>query len=210
MQPKVIYCDNHILVLDKPALLPTQPTPTSSHSLETWGKTYIKEKYSKPGAVYLHAVHRLDSVAWGLVLFARTSKALSRLQEQQREGGYSKKYLTLVERHLDAPDGELIHYLKHGSHRALIDPQGKKAHLRYRVLKAVDNSSLVEVQLVTGRYHQIRAQFSAIDHPIIGDSKYGAKISFSQGGIALQHSELSILHPVLKKTMTFNSLYKIL
>src|SRR5271157_2830558 len=173
----VIYCDNHILVADKPAGWLTQPDGSGTPDLETAMKDYIKKKYGKPGEVFLHAVHRLDRPVGGLVLFARTSKALSRLNEQVRDGAIKRTYLAEVEGVLESKEGQLEHSLLHGDHRAVVSTakDAKLARLHYRVESYKEYSSRVVIELQTGRYHQIRAQFSAIGHPIVGDSRYGAQ-----------------------------------
>lgn len=182
-------CDNHVLVVDKPAEIATQP------DLVELAKAWVKKKYNKPGSVFLEPIHRLDKPASGLVLFARTSKALTRLQEQMRERKIEKIYHAWVERSPPQQKGELRHLLIHGSHRAEISPQGKEAILEYAVIKKEKNRSLLRIHLLTGRYHQIRAQFSTIACPILGDKKYGSTLSWSLG-IALFAKELSFKHPV--------------
>lgn len=168
-KPEEIFSDNHILILDKPAGMPTQSDDPQIMNLQTWGQQYLKQKLNKPGNVFLHPIHRLDKPVRGLVIFAKTSKALSRLNEQIKEGKVKKTYHALVEGTLKEPSGTLTHYLRHDEHRAVIcskeDPLGKKAILEYRLIKPVPHGSLVEITLLTGRYHQIRAQFSAISHP---------------------------------------------
>lgn len=194
----ILFEDNHLLAVVKPPMCPTQPTPTGEKSLEDMAKAYIKEKYQKPGNVFLHAVHRLDKAASGIVLFAKTSKALSRLQEMMREYTIEKEYLALVEGALKKKSGTLEHLLLHGDHRALVHPDGKKSVLHYEVIEEGNNSSLLRIQLITGRYHQIRAQLAHIGHPIIGDSKYGSHVPF-QHGICLFHNKMQFLHPVTKE-----------
>lgn len=201
MNPNVVFCDNHVLVVDKPALWVTQKTEGHDASLEEWAKAWVKQKYEKPGAVFLHAIHRLDKEASGLVLFARTSKALSRLNEAMREGKIQKTYHALVEGLLKPSEGKLTHLLEHGEHRAHIG-HGKEAVLHYRVLETKKDATLVEIDLETGRYHQIRAQFAATHHPILGDKKYGSQMSHSEPGIALRHVRLVFPHPVSGQLQT--------
>ncbi len=200
MNPVVLFCDNHILVVDKPAMLVTQPTEGHKTSLEDWAKGWIKQKMEKPGAVFLHAVHRLDREVRGIVLFARTSKALTRLNEAMRKGEIHKTYQAILEGVLSESEGRLIHDIEHKDHRASIgkSTDSKKAVLLFRVLKQFQDTTLVEIELETGRYHQIRAQFSAIGHPILGDKKYGSKRSYDQPGIALCHTQIVFPHPTLK------------
>lgn len=201
----VIYCDNHILVADKPAGWLTQPDGSGTPDLETAMKEYVKKKYGKPGDVFLHAVHRLDRPVGGLVLFARTSKALSRLNEQVRDGAIKRIYFAEVEGVLEPKEGQLEHLLLHGDHRAVVStsPEAKLARLHYRVESHKENRTRVVIELQTGRYHQIRAQFSAIGHPIVGDSRYGAREEGQT--IHLHCACLIFLHPVTKLELTFES-----
>lgn len=191
---KPIYCDNHLLVLNKPAGIPTQP------DFHEAARAWVKEHFGKPGNVFLEPIHRIDRPVSGIVLFARTSKALSRLNEAMRERKMRKFYIAIVEGQVPE-EGVLEHYLIHGDFRAHIDPSGKQAILNYRRLKVNEKYSLVEIELVTGRYHQIRAQFSAIGHPIVGDAKYGSSENYSQ--IALHHQMLQFEHPTSKEALTF-------
>jgi len=193
---KPIFCDNHLLVLDKPAGIATQP---DFHEL---AKNYIKEAFNKPGKVFLEPIHRLDKPVGGLVLFARTSKALSRMNEAMREKKLKKIYRARVEGIVEET-GTLKHFLTHGEYRALIDPNGKEAILHFERLEIFGDNSHVEIELETGRYHQIRAQFSAIGHPILGDQKYGAKKR--QENIALHHYKLQFPHPISKQEITCQS-----
>lgn len=206
---KIIYEDNHQLVVDKPAGLLTQPSGTEQDSLEGWAKKWVKEKYGKPGEVYLHAVHRLDKPVGGIVLFARTSKALGRLQESMRNKQTRKLYRALVEGMLDQKEGFLENFLVHEEHYARIatghEKEAKKARLHYRVLETKGGRSLLEVELETGRYHQIRAQLSAAGHPIVGDKRYGSTQVYREGEIALHHTLLEIPHPITGIMQTFKS-----
>lgn len=206
--PEILYVDNHLLALYKPPGLLTQPSGTKEESLECWGKEWIKKEFSKPGDVFLQAVHRIDRPVCGVVLFARTSKALKRLQKYLREGLCKKTYWALVEGHLNQSQGRLRHLLVHGNHRARVvssQVQGaKEAYLDYRVIKELEGQSLLEIQLLTGRYHQIRAQLAAIGHPIVGDDKYGAAFT-KQEGIGLCHYFLRIPHPTQDKEVLVQS-----
>jgi 23S rRNA pseudouridine1911/1915/1917 synthase len=185
----ILYHDNHLLVVDKPADVATQP------DLTEMAKAWIKHKYHKPGAVFLHPIHRLDKPVSGLVLFARTSKALSRLQEQMREQKIEKTYLAWIEGAPPEEEGTLIHRLEHGSFKAVLSSKGKEAKLCYKVVQKKEGLTLLEIHLVTGRYHQIRAQFAAIGCPILGDAKYGSRHSWPKG-IALIHVQMKLTHPV--------------
>ncbi|MCB1107890.1 MAG: RluA family pseudouridine synthase [Chlamydiia bacterium] len=205
----ILYEDNHLLAINKPKGLLTQPTPTQAESLETLAKTWIKTKYQKKGNVFLHPIHRLDKPVSGIVLFARTSKALSRLNSQMREHLIEKTYLAEVEGLLEKSSGELFHHLARTSYRTLVQKnskggEGKPAHLSYTVLKEESHSTHVLITLHTGRYHQIRAQFAHIGHPIIGDVKYGAKKT-SSSSIALHHAILTFYHPITNQKLTIQS-----
>ncbi|MBS3904926.1 MAG: RluA family pseudouridine synthase [Simkania sp.] len=207
MIPVVLYCDNHLLVVDKPPMLVTQPTEGHRTSLEEWAKQWIKQKFNKPGAVFLHAIHRLDKEVSGIVLFARTSKALSRLNESMRKGDIRKTYLAIVEGTLPATEGVLENELEHVGHRALIrkNVKSKKAILHYEVIEKKGDKALLRIELETGRYHQIRAQLSHIGCPIVGDKKYGSKCSSREPGVALCHAQIFFTHPISNKKMRIES-----
>ena len=210
----IIFEDNHLLCLDKPGGLLTQPSGTDRMSLEEEAKAWLKEKYSKPGAVFLEAVHRIDAAACGIVLFARTSKALSRLTAAVREGRCSKEYRVLVEGRPKRGKGELRDWMVHDEHKAVIvratTADAKEAVLDYETLEVRnDGTSLLKVMLGSGRYHQIRAQFAHEGCPVVGDARYGASIAYRHGCIALQHYRLSIEHPITKEKMVFTSKIKL-
>jgi 23S rRNA pseudouridine1911/1915/1917 synthase len=203
---EVIFCDNHLLVAVKPAGLLTQPDESGKPSLEERAKSWIKKEFKKPGNVFLHCIHRLDKPVSGLVLFARTSKALSRLNEQSRNLEIQRMYLAEVEGILSQKEGRLDHYLIHGDHSAIVAKEGdrdaKHARLTYTTLRFLPHSTLVSIELETGRYHQIRAQFSAIGHPVVGDGRYGAK---ALPIIHLHSAKLSLQHPVTQEILRFES-----
>ncbi len=203
MQPSVLFFDNHILVVFKPAGLATQPSVGNEANLEDWAKKWLKAEIKKDGNVFLVPIHRLDKPVSGLVLFARSSKALSRLNEMMRERKISKRYHAEIEGKLPIDEGTLEHYLVHDKFMARVadakEPEAKRAFLSYRTLWP----QMIEVELETGRYHQIRAQFAAIGCPIVGDSKYGSKKNFPDQMIALQHVQLDFLHPVTKAQLSF-------
>ena len=193
---EIFFEDNHLLIVNKPADLLTQPTNLQKESLEGLAKAYIKGRYKKPGNVFLHALHRLDKPVSGIVVFAKTSKALRRLNQQIREGLWQKTYLATLESPMNERQGELIDYILHKDFHAKIVPKetpgAKKAHLHYKTL----DDGQVEINLITGRYHQIRAQFAHRSCPIKRDRKYGAKTSTNSGaGIELKHSRLQLEHP---------------
>ncbi len=203
----VVYLDNHLLVVNKISGLLTQETNLEENSLQNFCKQYLKEKYSKAGNVFCEPIHRLDKDVSGLVIFARTSKALSRLNAQIRKRSVTKKYVALVEGLLDfCEEKQFTHYLIKENYRAKAFDQekegSKNAELFIRPLETHASNTLVEVTLVTGRYHQIRAQLSHIGHPILGDHKYGAT-SRGKREIALHHKEFSLDHPVTKERLTW-------
>ncbi len=205
---EVLFFDNHLLIAVKSCGVLTQPEEEGGDSLETFAKEWVKREYQKSGKVFLHAVHRLDRPVSGLVLFARSSKALSRLNDQQRGQEIQRIYVAEVEGILSLKEGRLDHYLIHGDHRALLakreDPQAKHARLTYRVIRYREHSTIVSIELETGRYHQIRAQLSAIGHPIVGDLRYKAKMG-DEKAIHLHCMKLGFQHPVTKEVLTFES-----
>ena len=207
----VLYEDNHVLLVNKPAGIPTQPSDHSSESLEDRAKAWIKIQRNKPGNVYLHAVHRLDRVVSGVVLFACTDKALSRLNAQARDRKMLKLYHAVVQPGPKKDSGQLRNFLKHGHLKALIasgtDKEAKEALLRYRVLSRSGNQALLEVDLETGRYHQIRIQLSTAGFPIVGDGLYGGTGHLAGGGIALHHAILEFEHPVKKERLRIEAPY---
>ena len=206
---KVIYEDNHIIVVEKIPNIPSQADKTGDTDMLSLVKSYIKEKYNKPGNVYLGLVHRLDRPVGGIMIFAKTSKAASRLSNQVREKIFKKKYLAVVEGKFEKEEGTLEDYL-YKDERNNISKVVKKekknakyAKLDYKVLAYDERNkiSLVEINLHTGRHHQIRVQLSNAGHSIYGDQKYGTRGKRKQ--IALWAYELTIIHPISKKEMTF-------
>ena len=208
---QVVYEDNHIIIVNKESGEIVQGDKPGDRPLSEIVKDYIKEKYQKPGAVFLGVVHRLDRPVSGLVVFARTSKALTRLNKMFAEKDNIKKtYWAIVEREkgiVKSESGELTHWLVRNEQQNksyAYDhevPRSKKAQLRYRVLTQGDNYDLVEVELLTGRHHQIRCQLSTIGCPIKGDLKYGARRSNPDGSISLQSHRIEFIHPVSKETI---------
>ncbi len=208
---KVIYEDNHIIIVYKESGEIVQGDKTGDTPLSETVKAYIKEKYQKPGAVFLGVAHRLDRPVSGLVVFARTSKALARLNKMFAEGEVHKTYWAIVSRE----DGErstvngewttLTHWLvrneKQNKSYAYDHevPNSKKAVLRYRAIGHSERYTLVEVELMTGRHHQIRCQLAAIGCPIKGDLKYGARRSNPDGSISLLSRKVEFIHPVSKE-----------
>lgn len=201
---KIKFLDNHIVVVFKDAFVLTQPNNTKTLDLETLTKNFLKEKFKKPGKVFLHAIHRLDKEVEGLVLFARTSKALKRLNEQMKEKKITRKYIAEVQGHLKEKQSTIENLLIHRSHRAKVvtkDPKAKKSFLKYKVIKEKKDSSILEIELLTGRYHQIRISFASIGHPIIGDKKYGSKIASKKMHLCCFCLEFT--HPITKKHLQF-------
>ncbi len=206
---KVIYEDNHIIVVEKIPNIPSQADKTGDTDMLSLVKSYIKEKYNKPGNVYLGLVHRLDRPVGGIMIFARTSKAASRLSNQVREKIFKKKYLAVVEGKFEKEEVTLENYLakntKTNTSKVVnkSNKDAKLAKLDYKVLSynKQENLSLVEINLHTGRHHQIRVQLENIGHSLYGDQKYGTIGKNKQ--IALWAYELTIVHPTTKEEMTF-------
>ena len=198
----ILYEDNHLLIVNKHCGDLVQPDPSGESALEDRIKRFIKERDGKPGEVFLGVVHRIDRPVSGAVLFAKTSKALVWLNEMIREGRIRKVYWALTENRPEAESGELRHYiLRDGrtNRSKAFDaprPEAKEARLKYRMAGAGTRYTLLEVELLTGRHHQIRAQLSKIGCPIRGDLKYGAKRSLPGGGISLHSRQVAFDHPV--------------
>lgn len=199
---KVLYEDNHVIAVYKEAGIPVQGDESGDVCLMDMVKDYLKEKYGKPGAVFLGLVHRLDRPVSGIVIFGKTSKGASRLSEQFRAHTVKKIYHALVEGTLEKKEGVLINYLLKDTEKNFVTvydaPHGeaKQAELLYRVLEFREGDTLVEIELKTGRSHQIRTQFAHIGHPLVGDSKYGTKKAYKKGAIALASVELQFDQPV--------------
>ena len=197
----VIYEDNHLLAVVKPAGLATMGTPPGKPTLLSEAKQYVKQRYNKPGNVYLGVISRLDAPVTGVVLLARTSKAARRLTEQFRTRTVGKSYWTIVEGVVRPPSGKCVDWLvKDERHRRMhvaaeTVAGAKQARLAYRRLAKLDGLTLLEVQLETGRKHQIRLQLSHLGHPVVGDRKYGSRLKFP-AGIALHSRVLTLTHPV--------------
>ncbi len=205
--PDILYEDNHLLAINKPAGLATMGVPTGEASLLTWAREYVKRKYQKPGNVYLGVVSRLDALVTGVALFARTSKAAARLSRQFREREVRKEYWALIANPLQPSVGELTDWLeKSEAQRKMVicapqSPGAVQARLRYRFLPRRSGGGWVEVELLTGRKHQIRVQLAARNCPILGDRKYGSPVPFAQG-IALHARQLELTHPVRKNRLS--------
>ena len=209
----ILYEDNHIIVCYKTKGILSQADGSNKPDMLTLIKAYIKDKYNKPGDVYLGLVHRLDINTSGVMVFAKTSKAASRLSEQVKKHIFLKKYMAVVEGELKTDDYILLEakLLKNETERkSYISANGQDAKLEYKTLNNYSiknqNVSLLDIKLLTGRFHQIRCQFSAIGHPLYGDTKYGSKNSISQNDFPLYAYSLSFVHPTLKETMTFEKI----
>lgn len=209
----ILYEDNHLLAVNKPPGLPTQGAIPGRPSLVSEAKNYLRQKYQKPGNVYLGVVSKLDAPVSGVVVFARTSKAAARLSEQFRNRSVEKIYWACVEGRVDPPAGECVDHLvkserlqrmvvatsrskSEGKSKNTVGP-AKIARLKYKRLKALPRASLLEISLETGRKHQIRVQLAARGHPLLGDRKYGSSRAFP-GGIALHSRRLVVEHPIKK------------
>lgn len=211
-QLSVLFEDNHLLVVNKPAGLATMGVGPGEESLWERGREYLKRKYAKPGNVFLGVVSRLDSAVSGVIVLARTSKAAARLSEQFREGTAEKTYLAIVSGKLSPPaSGRLEHWMdKDESRQKMVispvpKPGWKQALLEFRrITSLADNHWLLEVRLLTGRKHQIRAQLAAAGWPICGDRKYGSKQAFPSG-IALHSYSLSLTHPTQKNRVNWSA-----
>ena len=204
----VLYEDNHIIAVNKSSSEIVQGDKTGDQPLSETIKLYLKEKYNKPGDVFLGVVHRLDRPVSGVVLFAKTSKALTRLNEMFRTQEIKKTYWAIVKEKPEQPEGRLEHYLtrneKQNKSMAYDKPRSdaKKAALSYRMIAQSDTYYLLEVQLETGRHHQIRCQLAAMGCPIKGDLKYGFDRSNPDGGIHLHARKLFFIHPVSKEPLS--------
>jgi len=204
---QILHEDNHIIVINKRVGDIVQGDKTGDKPLSEVVKEYIKEKYNKPGEVYLGVVHRLDRPTTGIVVFARTSKALERLNTMFSNRETQKTYWAVVKSKPPKPEDTLVHYLKrnekNNTSKAHIKeiPESKKASLDYKIIKELNYYYVLEINLHTGRHHQIRAQLSAIGCPIKGDLKYGFDRSNPDGGIHLHARQLVFIHPVSKETI---------
>ena len=206
----ILYEDNHLLVVSKPAELPTMGVAADRASLLALVKQYVKEKYAKPGNVYLGVVSRLDAPVTGVVLLTRTSKAARRLTEQFRDRLVEKTYWALVEGVIREDSGEYVDWIGEDERHRRMHLVGrtvagaKEARLGYRRLRKFDGFCLLEVRPETGRKHQIRLQLADRGHPILGDRKYGSSRSFP-AGIALHARRLKVIHPVRDEPLEFEA-----
>ena len=209
---KIIYEDNHIIVVEKPPNIPSQSDKTQDVDMLTIIKDYLKKKYNKPGNVYLGLVHRLDRPVGGIMVFAKTSKAAARLSQQIRDKVFKKEYLAIVDGKMEQEEGTLENYLSKNekTNTSKVVKEGTKnakyASLSYKVIYYQEeiNLSLLKIILDTGRHHQIRVQLSNIGHSICGDQKYGTRGRGKQ--ISLWAYHLEIEHPITKEKMIFTDL----
>lgn len=208
---QILHEDNHIIVVNKRVGDIVQGDKTGDKPLSDVVKEYIKDKYDKPGEVYLGVVHRLDRPTTGIVVFARTSKALTRLNEMFRNRETRKTYWAVVKNKPPKAEDKLVHYLKrnekNNTSKAHLKevPESKIASLDYKIIAALNNYFALEIDLHTGRHHQIRAQLAAIGSPIKGDLKYGFDRSNPDGGIHLHARKLVFIHPVSKENLTITA-----
>ncbi len=200
----IIYEDNHLLVVEKPINIPVQADASKDIDMITILKKYRKEKENKSGQAFIGLIHRLDRPVGGVMVFAKTSKAASRLSDQIRKNTFQKIYLAVIKGSISSA-GELEDYLIKDKHKNISyitnSKNGKFSKLKYEVLDTKNNMSLVKIHLLTGRSHQIRLQFASRKHPLIGDSKYGSNPN--NINIALFASSLSFNHPITKERLTF-------
>lgn len=209
--PHVLFEDNHLLVIEKPVGILSQEDATKDPNLFDLVKEYLKLKYQKPGNVYLGLIHRLDRPVGGVMIFGKTSKASSRLQEQMRAGDIQKNYLAITVAHPPQEEGRLVHYLTKDEDRnkTKVYDQAKKdakeCSLDYKVLANIHGNCLLEIELHTGRSHQIRAQLAHISCAICGDMKYGRNKGKDEFDMALYSYQMSLIHPVTKEEMTWTS-----
>ena len=198
----ILYEDNHIVVCEKPINVLSQSDNTKDLDMLSLVKSYIKEKYNKPGNVYIGLVHRLDRPTGGLMVFARTSKAAERLSKQIKDHTFKKSYLAVIP-NLKEESGKLINYIKkeeNGNSVITDEKDGKYAELSYETVSKKDNLSLVKINLLTGRHHQIRTQFSHIESPLYGDQRYGKN---DKKQLALFAYHIEFIHPTTKEKLAF-------
>ena len=199
-EPLILWEDNHLLIVNKPAGMLVQGDITGDRCLKDWAEEDVARRFRKPGKAFIGLPHRLDRPTSGLVVLAKTSKALARMNAVFSGRDIQKTYWAIVEGHVDPPNGRLVHHLVRDgkTKKSFVSqrPDAQEAILRYQILEKGDRYSLVEIDLETGRHHQIRVQLQAIGHPIKGDLKYGSKRSNPDGGIHLHARRISFIHPV--------------
>ncbi|MFI3307062.1 MAG: RluA family pseudouridine synthase [Mycoplasmatota bacterium] len=204
MKINIIYEDNHLLVVEKPINMPVQADESKDLALLDYLKEYIKEKYNKPGNVYLGLVHRLDRPVGGIMVFAKTSKAASRLSEQIRKNEFEKIYNAIIVGKIKKEDVFIDKLLKDKkTNMTRVNEQGKISELSYKLIDYKDDLSLVKIYLKTGRSHQIRVQYSSRNYPLYGDQRYNKNAIVGQQ-LALFAMQLSFMHPTTKEQLKFN------
>ena len=208
--PSVLYLDNHLIAVCKPAGILTQADDSGDESLMDKVKVWIKTEFNKPGNVFLGLIHRLDRNVSGVVLFARTTKGASRLSEQFRNKTIEKIYRAIVEGKPKSEQASLSHHLrKEKTLKSTVfqrpGKDTKHAELEYKMLKNYEGTSILEIKLHTGRFHQIRAQLAFIGHPVLGDNKYGALTPLPERQIALYAHRLIFKHPISKEKICIES-----
>jgi 23S rRNA pseudouridine1911/1915/1917 synthase len=203
---QILFEDNHLLVVNKPSGILSQGNISGDLNLLDMGKTFIKVKYNKPGNVFLGLVHRLDRPTSGVMVFARTSKAASRLSRYFRKHRIDKTYMALVQG-TPPEEGTYCDYIRRDKIAGFVtqNPEDQSAELRFHRIKTVKDVSLMEIDLLTGRHHQIRIQFSHRGYPVLGDRRYGSNQNWPDSGIALHAWKLTVLHPVSRERMTFTA-----
>ncbi|MBK9257462.1 MAG: RluA family pseudouridine synthase [Saprospiraceae bacterium] len=208
---KIIYEDNHLIAVNKEAGVLVHGDETGDTTLADMVKYYIKQKYNKPGDVFLGVIHRIDRPVSGVVVFARTSKALTRMNEMLRDKQIRKKYFALVSFRPDPLSGTLTHHLVKDSSKNIVKAHAspkkdtKEAVLEYELKGELDGKVLLEIRPITGRPHQIRVQLSKIGSPIIGDLKYGGTYALPDQSIGLHCSEMQFKHPVKDEIITIKA-----
>ncbi|SCI30716.1 MULTISPECIES: RluA family pseudouridine synthase [unclassified Romboutsia] len=206
---KVIYEDNHLLVVEKPVNILSQGDDTNDKDMVNLLKNYVKEKYNKPGNVFIGLVHRLDRPVGGVMVFAKTSKAASRLSEQVRNKSFKKTYRAVIHGAMNKKEDTLKDYLYKNKKTNMVSvvnknhKDSKNAELNYETLQVKNNFSLVQIDLKTGRPHQIRVQFASRKHPLFGDQRYGQNVNKIGQQIALWSYKIEIDHPTTKEKMEF-------
>ena len=205
----VLYEDNHMIVVVKPQNVPSQQDESGDKDMLTMVKEYIKEKYNKPGDAFVGLVHRLDRPTGGIMVFAKTSKGANRLSAQIRDNEMKKTYYAVTSQVPQQKEGKLFNYLKKDEKNNIVrivtrsDSDAKTAELNYKVLQTDGENALVQVELITGRSHQIRVQFAGINCPLVGDNKYGNNKNRASKNLGLWAGRLELYHPVTKQKMIF-------
>ncbi|RPG60694.1 MAG: RluA family pseudouridine synthase [Flavobacteriales bacterium TMED191] len=211
MKDWILYEDNHIIIVNKPSKLPVQGDKTGDNTLLDIGKEYIKKTYNKLGNVYLGLPHRIDRPVSGIVILSKTSKSLSRMTRLFREKNIKKTYWAIVKNKINQNSGELIHFLKKNRklNKSFVGQEEQKgflkSQLKYKLLKKLNNYFLYEIELITGRHHQIRVQLSAIGSPIKGDIKYNAKGTNKDASINLHSRNIKFIHPIKKTEISITA-----